>query len=327
MQLIRRPVLCNYYVTYRCNAKCSFCDIWEKPSPYVTQADVRANLADLKRLGVKVIDFTGGEPLLHRELPDFLELAKSQGLLTTVTTNTLLYPKYAERLHGLVDMLHFSLDYPDAERHNASRGVTCHAHFEESLRVAKSLGERPDILYTVTEDSLSGIEEVYETYSKPNGLILILNPVFEYNAVGGGLSETALQQLLRWHGKRGVYLNKGFVRIRQRGGNNIRKPVCNAGTSTVVISPHNELVAPCYHLGEQHFPINGGLYELWHQPDVVAIRKQAGRLEACQGCAINCYLQPAFATQLNRYFFEALPSTLQYSAEKWLLHGKRVPLG
>ncbi|TAE90870.1 MAG: radical SAM protein, partial [Bacteroidetes bacterium] len=35
MRLIKHPVLCNYYVTYRCNATCHFCDIWEKPSPFI----------------------------------------------------------------------------------------------------------------------------------------------------------------------------------------------------------------------------------------------------------------------------------------------------
>ena len=98
MRLIRRPVLCNYYVTYRCNAKCGFCDIWERPSPYVTIETVRQNLADLRRLGVKVIDFTGGEPLLHRQIDKLLSLAKSLGFITTLTTNGLLYPKYAEKL-------------------------------------------------------------------------------------------------------------------------------------------------------------------------------------------------------------------------------------
>ena len=48
MRLVKHPVLCNYYVTYRCNAKCSFCDIWEKPSPYITLADVEQNLRDLE---------------------------------------------------------------------------------------------------------------------------------------------------------------------------------------------------------------------------------------------------------------------------------------
>ena len=90
MRLVKHPVLCNYYVTYRCNAKCAFCDIWEKPSPYITLADVEANLRDLKRLGVNVIDFTGGEPLLHRQLPDFLALARQMAFITTVTTNGLL---------------------------------------------------------------------------------------------------------------------------------------------------------------------------------------------------------------------------------------------
>ncbi len=95
MRLVNHPVLCNYYVTYRCNASCDFCDIWEKPSPYVTIDDVTQNLIDLKKLGVKVIDFTGGEPLLHRNLIDFLSEAKRLGFITTVTTNTLLYPKLA----------------------------------------------------------------------------------------------------------------------------------------------------------------------------------------------------------------------------------------
>ncbi len=100
MRLIHHPVLCNYYVTYRCNASCSFCDIWERPSPYVTIAHAERNLTDLKRLGVKVVDFTGGEPLLHRQIDGLLALAKSKKLITTLTTNGLLYPKYAEKLRG-----------------------------------------------------------------------------------------------------------------------------------------------------------------------------------------------------------------------------------
>ena len=136
MLLTSKPVLCNYYLTYRCNAKCGFCDIWERPSPYATLENVEANLKDLKKLGVKVVDFTGGEPLLHRQLPEFLRLAKTMGFITTVTTNTLLYPKYAESLKGLIDMLHFSLDSADEETHNLSRGVKC---FDKFLQIWNAL--------------------------------------------------------------------------------------------------------------------------------------------------------------------------------------------
>ncbi|MEL6537207.1 MAG: radical SAM protein, partial [Bacteroidota bacterium] len=137
MRLVRHPVLANYYVTYRCNATCSFCDIWERPSPYITLADAEANFRDLKRLGVRVIDFTGGEPLLHRELPELLAMAHRMGFITTVTTNGLLYPKYAEQLRGLVDMLHFSLDAADAETHDALRGVKCFDFVMESIKIAR----------------------------------------------------------------------------------------------------------------------------------------------------------------------------------------------
>ena len=144
MRLISHPILCNYYLTYRCNATCSFCDIWEKPSPYITLENFRENLRDLKKLGVKVIDFTGGEPLLHRNLDVLLEETKKAGLLTTVTTNTLLYPKYAERLKGKIDMLHFSLDSPDEDEHNKSRGVKCFDKLLDSIQLANQLGSKPN---------------------------------------------------------------------------------------------------------------------------------------------------------------------------------------
>jgi len=318
MRLFNHPVLCNYYVTYRCNAKCSFCDIWEKPSPYITETDVAANLRDLKRLGVKVIDFTGGEPLLHRQLSAFLRMAKQQGFITTVTTNTLLYPKHAEALAGLVDMLHFSLDAPDEATHNASRGVECYQHLLRSIQIAKSLGQKPDILYTVHNNNIDGIASVYRDLCLPNGLILILNPLFEYNTVGDNLQAQHFATLRKWGRQPYVYINEGFLKLREAGGNDITKPVCVAASSTVVISPENKLMLPCYHLGLEELPIEGRLYELWHSSGVAALRKLEGRHEKCQGCVINCYMQPSFAYQLNRYFFRALPSTLKYSFEKWV---------
>lgn len=333
MRLISHPVLCNYYVTYRCNASCSFCDIWERPSPYVTPEQVQRNLQGLRRLGVRVIDFTGGEPLLHRQIDVLLRLAREQGFITTLTTNGLLYPKWAERLRGLVDMLHFSLDSPHKEEHDASRGVACFDFVQESIRIASRLGERPDILFTVMESNVHQIREVWEKFCKPHKLVLILNPIFDYNAVttGGGLSETALQELQRWGRKPGIYLNGGFIGLRRDGGNQIEKPVCKAASTTLVISPENKLVLPCYHLGLQEFPIEDKLYDLYKSAAVQELVAQEGRLPACQGCTINCYMQPSFAVNINKYFWQALPSTLKYSLMKgsWkgLFRGKTAPAG
>ncbi|SET77194.1 radical SAM protein [Hymenobacter actinosclerus] len=318
MRLVRHPVLCNYYVTYRCNAKCSFCDIWEKPSPYITLDDVTSNLRDLKRLGVSVVDFTGGEPLLHRQIHEFVGLAHDMGFITTLTTNCLLYPKYAERLRGKVDMLHFSLDSSEKEVHDRGRGVACFDFVLESIRVARELGERPDVLFTVFRQNLADLERVYEQITRPNKLVLILNPAFEYGEVETGEQLTAGElDYLSAFGKRpGVYLNEAFIQLRRDGGNHVADPVCRAASTTLVVSPSNELVLPCYHLGEKKFPIEGRLFDLYNSAEVQQLAALEGRLPACEGCTINCYMQPSFAVETSKYFWQALPSTLKYNWDK-----------
>jgi MoaA/NifB/PqqE/SkfB family radical SAM enzyme len=315
MRLIHHPVLCNYYVTYRCNATCSFCDIWEKPSPYVTIEAVTRNLDDLRKLGVKVIDFTGGEPLLHRQIDQLLTLAKERKFITTLTTNGLLYPKYAQKLKGKIDMLHFSLDSPVRKEHDASRGVACFDFVMESIRIANTLGERPDILFTVFEHNVEQIEQVWREICLPNGLVLILNPVFEYSQVqtGNNLSVATLETLLYWSKQKNIYLNEAFISLRKDGGNHTNNPVCKAASSTIVISPENNLLLPCYHLGIEQVPIEGNLYEVYYSERVQKLIALEGRLPACEGCAINCYMQPSFAVEVNKYFWKALPSTLKYN--------------
>lgn len=318
MRLVKKPVLCNYYVTYRCNAKCGFCDIWEKPSPYITIEDVESNLLQLKKMGVKVIDFTGGEPLLHQKLPEFLSIAKRLGFITTITTNTLLYPKYAEQLKDKIDMLHFSLDSADKAKHDESRGVACYDFLIKSIEIAKSLGEKPDILLTVFEKNVHEIQEVYEKISLPNDLVLILNPIFDYAQIAKNdvLSNETLNTLKKWAKKKKVYLNEAFLTLREDGGNHIDNPVCKAASATLVISPSNELIVPCYHLGEKKFPIEKKIEEVYYSKEVQKYVQLEGKLPECEGCVINCYMQPSFAVEINKYFWKALPSTLKYNFMK-----------
>jgi MoaA/NifB/PqqE/SkfB family radical SAM enzyme len=317
MLLINHPVLCNYYLTYRCNATCDFCDIWEKPSQYVELQQFKKNLTELKKLKVKVIDFTGGEPLLHRGLGEMLSLAKENGFLTTVTTNCLLYPKRATELRGKIDMLHFSMDFSTAEKHNKSRGVDCFNHIIKSIELAKSLGERPDILLTVHEENIEEIEEIYKKFCLPNKFVLILNPIFSYNKIDehGGLNAVHFEKLRFWAKKKYVFLNEAFMKLREDGGNQIDNPICKASSSTVVITPGNKLSLPCYHLSEKELSLKDGLERAYQSPEAKGIRIKEGKLKACQGCEVNCYMQPSFAVNFNKYWWASLKSTMKYN---WL---------
>ena len=237
------------------------------------------------------------------------------GFITTLTTNGLLYPKKAHQLKGLVDMLHFSLDSYDKEIHDQGRGVACYDFVMESIDIALSLGEKPDILFTAMNSNMQQLELVHKNITQPKGLVLIINPVFGYNSIEdeGGISAENLDYLSEFGSRSGVYLNEAFIELRRKGGNHIDAPVCKAASSTLVISPQNELMLPCYHLGLKSFPIENNLVELYHSDEVKKLIELEGKLPACEGCTINCYMQPSFSVEVNKYFWKALPSTLKYN--------------
>jgi MoaA/NifB/PqqE/SkfB family radical SAM enzyme len=230
----------------------------------------------------------------------------------------LLYSKWAEKIKGLVDMLHFSLDASTADLHDKMRGVKCFDSVINSIHLAKSLGERPDVLFTAFSTNLEELEKVHRNITLPNDLVLIINPEFSYGEINGenNLNDSQLGFLSAFGKRKKVYLNEAFIKLRKDGGNHIDKPVCKAASTTLVISPENKLIVPCYHLGEKEFEINDSLYRLFYSKEVESIKSQEGKLKACESCVINCYMQPSFAVNVNKYWWSALSSTLKYNRLK-----------
>ncbi len=197
--------------------------------------DVASNLPQLKKIGIKFIDFTGGEPLLHPQLPAMLQLAKRHGFYTSVTTNCLLYPQRVEELKGLIHLLHFSLDSMDEEQNDSLRGSGSFASVMKSIEVARSLGEHPDLLFTSTRTNFRAIDEL-SRFAHEQQLILIVNPIFKYSSQLS-ITKEALDYLDQFSKEPYVYINRALHNLIRAGGNCRLKPRCRAISSTVVISP------------------------------------------------------------------------------------------
>lgn len=312
-------LLCNYYVTYRCNAYCSFCHFGDhnnfKNTPYASIDDFKLNINQIAQLGVKFVDLTGGEPLLHKKIHLMAEHAKNLKMQTSITSNALLYPKFAEKLAGKINLLHFSLDSPDEEEHNKIRKVDCYKSVMESIKIAKSIGEFPDLLFTVTNDTYQKIQQMHEIAAK-NDLILLVNPVFSYFG-NPGLTEEAIEYVDEYcDGKFDVYLNKGFMKLRRNGGNDINNPSCKAVSRVIVISPYNEILLPCYHFANDKIPIDKPISEIRKTEKYKTFLKKEGRFEFCKGCTVNCYFEPSFAFPTNLYAVAGLTSKFKYSYNK-----------
>jgi MoaA/NifB/PqqE/SkfB family radical SAM enzyme len=275
---------------------------------------IKENLSAARKLGAKFVDFTGGEPLLFHDLPDALREAKKLGFITSVTTNGLLLKKRAEELKGLIDLPRLSIDGSETV-HNSIRGVDCYKAAVEGLAEAVKVGLRYDIIFTLTKENGSEIEHVY-SLARQNKAILILDPSFKY--FGNDDAREQDELLRKWSWRRGVYVNTAFLSLREAGGNSTEKPVCKAGDAVIVISPDNKLLLPCFHASQEEIEISGRLEKVWKDIGVMKSRKMAGRYGACEGCSINCYMDPSFCYQVNGYFFRSMIAKAKYSFEKYL---------
>ena len=317
------PVLANYYLTYKCNSRCTYCDIPIKPeniriketSPEV----IIENLAALKRLGVKAVDFTGGEPLIYPHLPRVLRAAKDMGLFTSLANTGTLYNRVAEDIKGLVDDLKFSLSTTDPDFYKAERGINGFEKVIESIKLAKSLGEQPSIIATATPESIWGMEKVIRL-AQELGVVVLLGPVFDFcdNAL---LHNEGIEEIRRLAQFDNVCVNWAFLEFYLDGGNQISKPRCKAVSSVVVISPDDHLLLPCYHMHDERLKIqheNGrsNLDDMWHSPPVQEKKKMEGAWGFCQGCTIWCYFETSFLWPPDKYFFLNMRSKARWGKEK-----------
>ena len=107
----------------RCNCRCVMCDIWKiADAREIGAAELERHLADIERLGVEWVVFTGGEPLMHSDLFRLSTMLRERGIRTTILSTGLLLEPNAARIVEGTDEVIVSLDGP-AKIHDAIRRV------------------------------------------------------------------------------------------------------------------------------------------------------------------------------------------------------------
>lgn len=114
-----------------CNLACPFCLEGSKPGDdrlgRVDLADVKPYMDEAVSLGVEQFSFTGGEPFIVKDFIRILEYAASLKPCLVLTNGTDAVLHRAKAIHTLSETrfpisFRVSIDYPDAERHDAGRG-------------------------------------------------------------------------------------------------------------------------------------------------------------------------------------------------------------
>ena len=172
----RMPVLVNFEVTLRCNARCSFCDYW-KTDPSARKDELTSYADAARFFNPMLVTFTGGEPLLRRDLETLVRAvgdAVSLRYLMLLTHGGMLSADRARSLWDAgIDQFNISLDYLD-QRHDEARGIP-------------GLGAK--ILATVEAMRSAGIDAIrFNTVVKRDNLDQIMPIVRRAQELGCGVN-------------------------------------------------------------------------------------------------------------------------------------------
>jgi MoaA/NifB/PqqE/SkfB family radical SAM enzyme len=165
-----------------CNLSCTHCFISSGPTNHthevMTRAEVRRFLDEAESLGVRDFYFTGGEPLLNREIMEILGDALRIGPTTLLTNATLITAARASELARLAGAtrysleLRVSLDGLTPETNDPIRGEDSFRTTLGGIRELSRVGINPIITATQTwsDDDDRVLRERFHDFLREVGL-------------------------------------------------------------------------------------------------------------------------------------------------------------
>ena len=138
-----RPLVVSFEVTLSCVARCRHCDTggYRKNEQQLPPEEYRRYISELKPA---VVQLSGGEPLLRKDLPEIVRSVKnghSMPYVIVVSNGYLLdEQKYLELREAGADRFSLSLDFPN-EKHDEFRRIRgLYAHLEKLVPKLASYG-------------------------------------------------------------------------------------------------------------------------------------------------------------------------------------------
>jgi len=159
-----------FELTNRCNESCAFCYSISYDSntrrgrvaEQLTGDGWLSGLENIAREGAKAVDFSGGEPTLHRDFPGIIEKAKRLDLYTIVSTNgtTTGRKGVRESLEKYADCIALSI-HGVGDLHDKIKGRTgSYDSIIEAYQHYSSKGKKMKVNTVVCRENIQGVYEI-----------------------------------------------------------------------------------------------------------------------------------------------------------------------
>ncbi|MEM2941774.1 MAG: PqqD family peptide modification chaperone [Thermoproteota archaeon] len=187
-------------VTHACNLRCLHC--FRTAGEAIIRNELSTQeicgiIDEFVRLKGGTIVFSGGEPLLRRDIIDILDYAKKRGVpeVHLLTNGTLITSEIARRLKKLEPMsIQVSIDGSTAETHNKIRGEGSFERVINGIRRLKEAGFNRSLTVAMTIMKINKHEiEDFVSFAEKLGANGVHFPVFQ--DTGRGLKNRELLNL------------------------------------------------------------------------------------------------------------------------------------
>lgn len=168
----KKPVVV-WNMTRRCNLKCVHCYAQSRNIEYkneLTTHQGKELIDDLAQFGAPVILFSGGEPLMRRDLPELALHARSRGMRAVISTNGTLIDKRMAKVLKEIGLSYVGVSLDGMrETNDRFRGVK--GAFDaalEGMRNCLAEGIKVGLRFTINKKNVRDIPAIFDLLEKEN---------------------------------------------------------------------------------------------------------------------------------------------------------------
>lgn len=254
-------------LTRGCNLRCKHClnDSGEIMANQLNNEEFEKLINDLAKAGIQEIRFTGGEPLLYKDIYKLIKLATDNGICTSLGTNgTLATEEVAKKLKeaGLKKVV-VSID-GTRDMHDEIRGKGNYDKAIEGLKKLKDAGIDVRVNAVIMKSNMEDVIRLAKEMNREKITLFIRR--FIESGRGENLKCNMLDQKDYQYVKEQLkeelsddtpYVNGHYLRINEGVHPRIPLPFtirgCKAGQRAIAIMPDGEIQL-CGFLSAQGFP-------------------------------------------------------------------------
>lgn len=310
-KVLAGPTMGIIVISYRCNSNCPMCYLAKRgnKTKELSTKEVERLIDEFAKINTSGVGFTGGEPLLRRDIFHLIDYVNKKRMVTSLNTNGLLLNnKMIEKLlDSQPDNINVSFDAADGRTYDRLRGTKM--GLERLERIITQLVKRRNekatpttltAVTTVVPGNISHLREIARLAKRLGFDKIGFNPLHNtsrslkektIDCFSKELKGKNVYRLMKAVEKEKIKIDNTdkFLKMFNRAFKGEKFPLkCLAGHTSLFVDCFGD-VYPCWpyvEMGKPAANIRGkGLSKLWQSESYAKIRKET---RSCRDCFWNC---------------------------------------